>query len=133
MVRNTRRRHAVRFELIPMIDVFMILSLFLMVMAFLPQITDSLKAQLPTSSTAEKTPPSLVVQLSLDGQIHFQNQVVDPVTLENKLKAVVADKPDTAVIIAADKSLAYQKVIDLIDDLKTSGIKRMALATAPPQ
>lgn len=114
-----------------MIDVFMIITLFLMVMAFLPQITDSLKAELPTSSTAESTPPSLVVQLSLDGLIHFQDQVVEPATLQAKLKEAIAQKPDTAIIIAADKSIAYEKVVNLIDQLKMSGIKRMALATAP--
>jgi len=94
LVRNRRRRRDIRFELIPMIDVFMIITLFLTVMAFLPQISDSLKAELPSSQT-------------------------------------VAAKPDTAVIIAADKHLAYEKVVGLIDQLKTAGIKRMALATAP--
>lgn len=114
-----------------MIDVFMIISLFLMVMAFLPQIRDSLKAELPTSSTAEKTPPSLVVQLSLDGSIYFQDQVVEPATLQAKLKEAIAAKPETAIIIAADKNITYEKVVNLIDQLKASGIKRMALATAP--
>lgn len=114
-----------------MIDVFMIIALFLMVMAFLPQISDSLKAELPTSHTAEKTPPSLVVQLSLDGLIHYQNQVVEPATLEAKLAAEVKEKPDTAVIVAADKNISYEKVVALIDQLKTSGVKRLALATAP--
>lgn len=114
-----------------MIDVFMIITLFLTVMAFLPQISDSLKAELPTSQTAEKTPPSLVVQLSGDGRIHFQNQVVEPTTLQEKLKAAIAEKPDTAVIIAADKNIPYEKVVNLIDQLKVSGVKRLALATAP--
>lgn len=130
MGRN-RRRAATRFELIPMIDVFMIISLFLTIMAFLPQITDALKAELPTSATAEKTPPSLVVQLSADGVIHFQDQVVEPATLQAKLASELAAKPDTAVIVAADKAIAYEKVVNLIDQLKTSGVKRIALATAP--
>ena len=131
MVRNRRRRRDIRFELIPMIDVFMIITLFLTVMAFLPQISDSLKAELPSSQTAEKTPPSIVVQMSVDGLVHFQNEVVEPAVLQAKLKEAVAAKPDTAVIIAADKHLAYEKVVGLIDQLKTAGIKRMALATAP--
>ncbi|HEY9855481.1 MAG TPA: biopolymer transporter ExbD [Stenomitos sp.] len=132
MVRRSRRAgRNLRFELIPMIDVFMIITLFLTVMAFLPQISDSLKAELPTSQTAEKTPPSLVVQLSVDGRIHFQEQVVEPTVLQEKLKAAIAEKPDTAVIIAADKSIPYEKVVNLIDQLKISGVKRLALATAP--
>lgn len=134
MVRSRRRgRISVRFELIPMIDVFMIISLFLAVMAFLPQISDSLRAELPKSQTAEKTPPSLMVQLALDGSIHFQDQVVEPAILQAKLKEVLATKPDTAVIIAADKHIPYEQVINLIDQLKMSGVKRLALATAPQE
>lgn len=113
-----------------MIDVFMIISLFLAVMAFLPQISDSLKAELPRSTTAEKTPPSLVVQLALDGRIYFQNQVVEPTTLQTLLKAALADKPDTAVIVAADKKIPYEQVVQLIDQLKLGGVRRMALATS---
>lgn len=125
-----RRHRNVRFEIIPMIDIFMILSLFLTVMAFLPQITDAIKAQLPTSKTAQKTPPSVMVQLQTDGALRFQGAILDPEVLDTKIKLLLHDRPDTAIIIAADKALPYQKVITLIDALKTDGVKRLALATA---
>lgn len=129
---RVRRKRPVRFELIPMIDVFMILSLFLMVMAFLPQITDSLKADLPSSKTAQKTPPSTVVQMTKDGTIMLGGASLSPSGLEAKLAADLKAQPDMAVIIAADKTLPYDKVIGLIDDVKTAGIKHLALATARP-
>lgn len=127
-----RRREGIRFELIPMIDVFMIITLFLAVMAFLPQITDSLKAELPGSTTADQTPPSVVVQMSLDGQLHYQDQPIEAGVLQERLKVLVTEKPETAVIVAADKSLPYSKVVTLIDQLKESGVRRLALATAKP-
>jgi len=126
-------RRGTRFELIPMIDVFMIVTLFLMVMAFLPQISESLRADLPSSKTAEKTPPSVMVQMTKDGEILFQGQPLPPEVLEGKMKALAAAKPDTAVIIAADKALPFEKVVGLIDRLKSAGIKRLALATAKPK
>lgn len=132
MVRRKRRREGIRFELIPMIDVFMIITLFLAVMAFLPQITDSLKAELPTSTTADKTPPSVVVQLSLDGKLHFQEQPIEVAVLQERLKVLIQEKPETAVIVAADKSLPYSKVVTLIDLLKEAGVRRLALAAAKP-
>ena len=126
-----RRRQAIQFQIIPMIDVFMIITLFLTVMAFLPQITDALKAELPASTAAEKVPPSLVVQLLVDGTVRVQNQTLAPAGLQEKLRAAVTDKPDLAVIVAADKAIAYEKVVQLIDQIKASGCKRLALATAP--
>lgn len=121
-----------RFELIPMIDVFMIITLFLMVMAFLPQVSESLRADLPSSKTAEKTPPSVMVQLTKDGELLFQGQPTPPEVLEARMKALVTNKPDTAVVVAADKAIPFEKVVGLIDRLKTAGVKRLALATAKP-
>lgn len=112
-----------------MIDIFMILSLFLTVMAFLPQMSEAIKAELPTSKASEKTPPSVMVQLQADGSLRFQDAIVDPKVLDSRLQAMLKDRPDTAVIIAADKHLPYQQVITLIDSLKTDGVKRLALAT----
>ncbi|MNR82186.1 biopolymer transport protein ExbD [compost metagenome] len=132
MARSRRRREGIRFELIPMIDVFMIITLFLAVMAFLPQITDSLKAELPGSTTADQTPVSVVVQITLDGRLHYQDQPIEPEILQERLKVLVNEKPETAVIVAADKSLPYSKVVTLIDQLKESGVRRLALATAKP-
>jgi biopolymer transport protein ExbD len=48
------------------------------------------------------------------------------------LKVLVQEKPETAVIVAADKSLPYSKVVTLIDQLKESGVRKLALATAKP-
>lgn len=116
-----------------MIDVFMIITLFLMVMAFLPQISESLRADLPSSKTAEKTPPSVLVQITRDGETLYQGQSIPPEVLESRMQALMASKPDTAVVIAADKALPFEKVVGLIDRLKTAGVKRLALATARPQ
>ncbi len=126
-----RRREAIHFQIIPMIDVFMIITLFLTVMAFLPQITDALKAELPASNAAEKVPPSLVVQLLADGTVRVQNQTLAPAGLQDRLRIAVAEKPDLAVIVAADRTIAYERVVQLIDQIKASGCKRLALATAP--
>ncbi len=116
-----------------MIDVFMIITLFLMVMAFLPQVSESLRADLPSSKTAEKTPPSVLVQLSKEGTLLFQGQTIAPEVLEARMKAMVAGKADLAVIVAADKAIPFEKVVGLIDRLKIAGVKRLALATSKPR
>ncbi|HBN07558.1 MAG TPA: hypothetical protein DD435_02560 [Cyanobacteria bacterium UBA8530] len=131
MLASKRRAKALRFELIPMIDIFMILSLFLAVMAFLPQINDSLKAELPSSRTSEKTPPSVIVQIATDGKIQLSNQSVDIPGLERGVRGLLKGNPETAIILAADKNLSYEKVIDVVDTLKGAGVKRLALATVP--
>ena len=67
LTRQSRRDRVPRFELIPMIDVMMILTIFLAVMAFLPQVRTSLEAQLPQASSATDTPPSVTIELTRNG------------------------------------------------------------------
>lgn len=129
LTRTSRRERTARFELIPMIDVMMILTIFLAVMAFLPQVRTSITAQLPESSAADSTPKSLMVELTREG-IKLEGQAQSPDGLVEAVQAAVAENPDTSFVIAADKSLSYEQVISLIDRIKGSGAKRIGLATS---
>ena len=114
-----------------MIDVMMILTIFLAVMAFLPQVRTSIAAQLPEASNAEDTPPSLTIELTKDG-LMMDEKAQTPDTLVTAVQEAVAKDPNTSFVIAADKALPYEQVIGLIDRVKGSGAKRIALATSKP-
>jgi biopolymer transport protein ExbD len=60
-----------------MIDVMMILTIFLSVMAFMPQVRTSIEAKLPQASSATDTPPSTTIELTRDG-ISLDDKVVSP-------------------------------------------------------
>lgn|GEM_PF-1087916 len=127
---SRRRRRETRFEVVPMIDVFMIVTLFLMVMAFLPQISEALKAELPSSQSSEKTPPATVVQVLEDGSLRLEGQDIGPEAFEARIRRLRQDKSDLAVMVAADKRLAFERVVSVIDRLKASGVQRVGLATS---
>lgn len=127
LARQSRRARIPRFELIPMIDVMMILCLFLAVMAFLPQVRTSIQAQLPSASSAEQTPPSITIDLTREG-LAIDEKPISPDELTASVQAEVAKNPETSFVIAADKSLTYEQVMNLLDRVKSSGAKRIALA-----
>ena len=127
LTRQSRRQRIARFELIPMIDVMMILCLFLAVMAFLPQVRTSIQAQLPQASSAEQTPPSVTIDLTKQG-LAIDQHPIGPDQLTAEIQAAVAKNPETAYVIAADKSLPYEQVMNLLDRVKSSGAKHIALA-----
>jgi biopolymer transport protein ExbD len=110
-----------------MIDVMMILTIFLAVMAFLPQVRTSIEANLPQASTATETPPSATIELTREG-IKMDDKLMSPDELTAAVQAAVAKNPDTAFVIAADKALPYEQVISLLDRVKSSGAKKIALA-----
>jgi biopolymer transport protein ExbD len=114
-----------------MIDVMMILTIFLAVMAFLPQVRTSLEAQLPQASSATETPPSVTIELTRQG-INMDEKPLSPDELTAAIQAEVKKNPDTSFVIAADKALPYEQVIGLLDRVKASGAKRIALAATKP-
>jgi biopolymer transport protein ExbD len=114
-----------------MIDVMMILTIFLAVMAFLPQVRTSITAQLPQASNAENTPPSKTIELNREG-LRYEDQATTPDALDASVKDALAKNADTSFVIAADKSLTYDQVIGLLNRLKGDGAKHIALATAQP-
>lgn len=129
LTRQSRRQRVPRFELIPMIDVMMILTIFLAVMAFLPQVQHSIQAQLPQASTATETPPSVTIELTRQG-LSVDEKGQTPDSLVALVREAIAKNPETSFVIAADKDLPYEQVISLLDRVKASGAKRIALATA---
>lgn len=131
LTRQSRRDRVPRFELIPMIDVMMILTIFLAVMAFLPQVRTSITANLPQASSATETPPSATIELTREG-IKLDDKVMNPDELTAAVQAAVAKNPDTSFVIAADKALPYEQVIGLLDRVKSSGAKKIALAATKP-
>lgn len=132
LTRQSRRQRVARFELIPMIDVMMILTIFLAVMAFLPQIRTAIQAQLPEASHAEAVPPSVTVELNREG-LRFEGQAVTPDALNDDVARAIAKNAETSFVVAADKALPYEQVISLVNNLKGDGAKHIALATAQPQ
>lgn len=130
-MRSARRRRAVRFELIPMIDVMMILSLFLAVMAFMPQSPEALQADLPGAKTSEAMPPSLTVTLRRDGSLSLDGHAKSMSEIVDALSPLVKKTPEQSVILAADKQIAYDRVMAVLDALKGAGVRHLALATQP--
>lgn len=131
MFSNQRKsKKSIHFEIIPMIDVMMILVLFLAVMAFLPSVQSAIPTSLPKSGSEDKiSVEDLLITMSADGAYYVDDE---PVTL-NSLVSTVNEQmeadPERRVVIAADKNLAYEYVVQILSDLKDAGIRNVALAT----
>src|SRR6476661_2840811 len=115
-------------NVVPLVDVILVVLIIFMVTAPLV-LKPSIDINLPKASTGEATPQtSLNIALGTDGTVTLNGQ---PSTLEAITAAasqLALEKPDTAAILAADKSVTLERLTEIIDIVKTAGIKKVAFS-----
>jgi biopolymer transport protein ExbD len=117
-----------RIEIIPMIDIMLFLLVFFAMLTLRMIPTSGHVTKLPTSSTsATIPPPKMLVEISPDGSLLVENQVLTPAQLTDLLRQRGSAK--TAVTIAGNDTASLQQVMSVIDAIKAGGATEIALAT----
>ncbi len=120
-----------RIEIIPMIDVMLFLLVFFIIVT-LQMIPDAgVSLQLPQSSQAKHLPhPKVTVNLLADGSIHVKGAELTPDAL-TALLAGDGDPAKTQVTIAADKDVAFQHFVAVMDAARKAGVNDIGVAAQP--
>ncbi|MBC7473352.1 MAG: biopolymer transporter ExbD, partial [Candidatus Sericytochromatia bacterium] len=61
MLKRRKRREKITFEVIPLIDVMIVLCLFFAIAAFLPQVQNAIDTKLPKANNSDKAKEAIVV------------------------------------------------------------------------
>ena len=133
MTRGRGRRTINEINMVPFIDVMLVLLIIFMVTA--PLISPSM-IDLPSVGKAAKQPDA-VIQIII--QKDESLEVKSGKSLENtdqaamttvaaKVKQLQAGNTNTAVVISADKSVKYETVVKVMDNLQRAGIARVGLS-----
>ena len=130
--RGRGRRTISEPNMVPFIDVMLVLLIIFMVTA--PLISPSV-VELPSVGSAAKQ-PDVVIQIIVgkDNLLEIKGQgAAGTVKMENLANAVrkaqSAHPPNTtAVVISADKSVQYERVVRVMDSLQRAGIARIGLS-----
>lgn len=130
--RGRRGRRAIaEMNMVPFIDVMLVLLIIFMVTA--PLITTGL-VELPSVGKAANRPTSVVeVIVGIDEKLRLRLDGADPQpTTVSGLAAAVqqlqAGNPQVPVVISADKSVKYEQVVRAMDVLQRAGIARIGLS-----
>jgi biopolymer transport protein ExbD len=128
--RIMEERDRPRLEIVPMIDIMMFLLVFF-VMIVLRMIPDSgVTLQLPSASTAaDLKPTQIVVMIGKNDDIHVKNQMVTRNGLQTYLQELVAAKKKVNVIIAGDKGIKYERLMQVMNAVRKAGVTDVGLAT----
>lgn len=132
LIRKLKNRKSLSPEmtLTPLIDTFATLLVIFMVAA--PMVQNGIKVDLPQGKSKEVgNQQELVVTLSKDGKLYFNNVQIAHNNLVSSVQKSLMQHEDTPVYVHADESVSYGKVIGIVDELKLAGVKYVAMSTKP--
>jgi len=129
--RGRGRRSISEINMVPFIDVMLVLLIIFMVSA--PLITTGV-VDLPSMGKAKQRPPSVIeVIVGTDEHLKIRIDKADPEPiaipqLAARVNALQAGRSDVPVVIAADKAVRYESVVKVMDTLQRAGVQRVGLA-----
>ena len=130
--RGSRRRTISEINMVPFIDVMLVLLIIFMVTA--PLITTSMIDLPSVGASSQKPPPEHVIELVVigDGSLRLRVDGVDRSTtslngLALQVREAQQGDPATPVVISAEKSVRYEAVVRVMDRLRSEGVQRVGL------
>ena len=130
--RSNQRDEEPEINLIPFIDVLLVVLIFLMLSTTYSRFT-GLNVILPTAGdqALDARPQEIVVAVSADGRYAVDRQPVDGRAVEVLAAAVSArtgGRSDVLVIVSADAMAAHQSVVNVLDAARRAGLSRITFA-----
>jgi biopolymer transport protein TolR len=135
--RRSRFRSMSQINVVPYIDVMLVLLVIFMVSTPLMKTSVVELPQVARSSAAPADPIEITVRvggnlLVSDRAAGGSPLAVSPADLVRTIKDRLAANPERPVVIAADASTQYGEVMRVMDALQREGVARVALLTRPP-
>ena len=121
-------------NLIPMIDVIVVLLCYFLVATELVTGESRFEVNLPTVAETQALtglPDPATVTVAATGELFLEEAAVDLAGLEAGLKAMRANYPGQAVLVRGDATTTYQRAIDVLDACRRAGIQSVSMAHRP--
>ena len=120
-------------NLIPFIDVLLVILIFLMLSTTYSKFTE-LQVSLPVADAdqARDRPHEIIVSVSADGRYAVNRKLVDGRSVDvlaAELSAAAGGSSDMILIVSADATAAHQSVINVMDAARRAGIAKLTFAT----
>ena len=134
------RRHSIEdpeINLIPLIDVLLVILIFLMLSMTYSRFT-ALQVDLPVANAERlpERPAEIVVAVAGDGRTMVRGELVDGRNVDARAAAIAAaaaGRDDAFVIVSADALAAHQSVMNVLDASRRAGIVRLTFAAQSGQ
>jgi len=132
-----RRRAMAEINVVPYIDVMLVLLIIFMVTA--PLLNLGVEVELPkgnAESMGEVTDP-LIVEVRPNGDLYLNTgdapELVDGQTLVERVSVFVDRNPELQILIGGDQEVAYRHIYDTMVLLQRAGVAAIGFMGDPPE
>ena len=133
-----RRRMLAEINVVPYIDVMLVLLVIFMVTA--PMLMQGVEVELPKADAApveDQDAEPLIVSINSKGELFLnlganEKQVLELATVRQRVAAVLRRTPDKPVLVWGDQKVAYGDVVVVMTALQEAGAPSVGLVTESP-
>ena len=117
----------------PMLDLAYVLMVIFIIMTTAS--VQGIKVNLPKASDTPSLakPQTKAITITADGTMYLDTYPVSLPELESQLRNLKAVNPNLPVIVKADSSIAYERVVQVLDVLGRLDITQLGLVTQRPK
>ncbi|WP_144206737.1 protein TolR [Shewanella donghaensis] len=140
MYQRKRRRPVAEINVVPYIDVMLVLLIIFMVTA--PIVSQGVNVELPQGEAealpAESKPP-IVASIDQNGDYFLNigsgsnNESLELDEISVQVGAMIQLEPERPVVVKADRRIPYESVIQLMVSLQGAGVPAVGLMTDSPE
>jgi biopolymer transport protein TolR len=138
MVRSKNQRLMSEINVVPYIDVMLVLLIIFMITA--PLLTQGIEVDLPNASAepleSDQENDYVVLSVDREGQFYLnigdnQDAPLDDATVLERLTAVISRDPTTQVVVKGDENVPYGRVVIGASLIQKSGATKVGFLTDP--
>jgi len=116
----------------PMVDVMLVLLIIFMVIT--PMLSkgisvDMVKTVNPVSMQAADKSDAIIVAVARDGRTYLGTTQMDAKDIPGKVKDILSSRLDKMCYVRADSRARYEKVVDVVNNLRAAGVDQLGLLT----
>src|SRR5689334_19011809 len=116
----------------PMVDVMLVMLIIFMVIT--PMLSkgvsvDMAKAKNPIPMQAADKSDAIVCAITRDGKTWLNTNQLNPEDMPQRVKDLLTNRLDKTVFVKADARARYERVVDVVDNLRAAGVDNLGLLT----
>lgn len=123
-----------KIMIIPMIDIIFFLLVFFIMSTLYMVEQRTIPVNLPQAANAQlDMSHPILITVTARGQLLIDKEEMTLDLFKRRVQVELVHNREAAFLLRADQQVAYGKVVEVLDDLKSLGVKRIAVAADAKQ